>query len=997
MIYFQSIVPMVIIVANISNNETLVCSAHNYSNYYHSECLTSVPKGYYCNSTIDRTIDKCHFNCETCNESQTEHNNNCLTCQDGLFFDLGNCTLKCNNGYFINNYNIPVCKCSDIKCRECNKESKQYNLCISCNIELGFYPMKKNASNNGSFINCYNETTISNGYFLNISTNQYEPCYFNCKKCNELGNEINNKCISCKTNYTFIKNYDNITNCYPICQYYYYFDENNNYNCTAGYYCPDNYKLINSTNKCIESCLNDNIYNYHYEFNNICYNTCPASSYALNESYLCINNLICDHYYNYDKTECISSIPEGYYCNSTELRTIDKCHQNCKTCIVGGTDEKNNCLTCKNSLYFDLGNCVTNCYYGNFTDNNTLTCKCSRDIKCNICTEESIEKSLCITCNNLLGYYPKVDDDIIYEGLVDCHYKPEGYYLKNETYYPCISNCKICTENENTNTIIQCNQCKEGYILKNDLNNNIICYKECDYYFYYDLNNNYNCTIDDKCPDNFNKLIISKKECIDDCSKDDIYFYEYKNKCYEYCPDGTVLVNNTNKCKEYKDILNCNKSYYYNYNKTECISNIPEGYYCNDTELKTIDKCHENCQTCNEGPEDNNNNCLKCKEPFYLEMGNCVINCTNSILMNETHKTCKCLSDVKCNKCSKESILVNRCLSCNSEEGYYQKFNDSNNFLFLINCYNKEIIDEGYCLDNNLNIFKPCYKTCKKCFDYGDERNNNCDECISGYILNNNTKNCWKECEYYFYFDNENKYHCTDDNNCPSNYKKLIINKKRCIDNCNMDNDYKYEYENNCYINCPDNTEPNENNICIIKQTEQLEETELICPEEYPYELVNSRKCIKECNTTDLLNNICKINNPIAKNSGTNNIKDSIKDGSLNEIIETISKSGEDLIINEKDIKYQITTTTNQNNSQSSNISTIKLGECENILKDAYNISKDEPLLIFKIDAKIEGFSSTVVEYEVYHPITKKQLNLTYCQNTSIEIQVPVIIDEEKV
>lgn len=29
---------------NISNNETLVCSAHNYSNYYHSECLTSVLK-----------------------------------------------------------------------------------------------------------------------------------------------------------------------------------------------------------------------------------------------------------------------------------------------------------------------------------------------------------------------------------------------------------------------------------------------------------------------------------------------------------------------------------------------------------------------------------------------------------------------------------------------------------------------------------------------------------------------------------------------------------------------------------------------------------------------------------------------------------------------------------------------------------------------------------------------------------------------------------------
>ena len=161
--------------------------------------------------------------------------------------------------------------------------------------------------------------------------------------------------------------------------------------------------------------------------------------------------------------------------------------------------------------------------------------------------------------------------------------------------------------------------------------------------------------------------------------------------------------------------------------------------------------------------------------------------------------------------------------------------------------------------------------------------------------------------------------------------------------------------------------------------------------------MVNKKICIKQCNATDLLSNICKINNPIAKNSGASNIKDSITDGSLNDILDNITKNGEDLIINENDIKYQITTTSNQNSDQTNNnISTIKLGECENVLKEKYNISKDDPLLIFKIDAKIEGFSSTVVEYEVYHPITKKQLNLTYCQNTSIEIQIPVSIDEEE-
>ena len=32
-----------------------------------------------------------------------------------------------------------------------------------------------------------------------------------------------------------------------------------------------------------------------------------------------------------------------------------------------------------------------------------------------------------------------------------------------------------------------------------------------------------------------------------------------------------------------------------------------------------------------------------------------------------------------------------------------------------------------------------------------------------------------------------------------------------------------------------------------------------------------------------------------------------------------------------------------------------------------------------KIDIKVEGFSADTVVYEVYHPITKEQLNLQCC------------------
>ena len=54
-------------------------------------------------------------------------------------------------------------KCND-KCQNCNLESVQKNLCLSCNIENGYYPLLNNDSINNTFINCYNQSI--KGYIL---------------------------------------------------------------------------------------------------------------------------------------------------------------------------------------------------------------------------------------------------------------------------------------------------------------------------------------------------------------------------------------------------------------------------------------------------------------------------------------------------------------------------------------------------------------------------------------------------------------------------------------------------------------------------------------------------------------------------------------------------------------------------------------------------------------------------------------------------------------
>ena len=73
------------------------------------------------------------------------------------------------------------------------------------------------------------------------------------------------------------------------------------------------------------------------------------------------------------------------------------------------------------------------------------------------------------------------------------------------------------------------------------------------------------------------------------------------------------------------------------------------------------------------------------------------------------------------------------------------------------------------------------------------------------------------------------------------------------------------------------------------------------------------------------------------------------------------------------------------------------MGKREIELKKKYNINLNESLLIFKVDIDIEGYSIPIVEYEIYHPITKKKLDLNYCKEDKINIDIPINIGENEI
>ena len=123
-----------------------------------------------------------------------------------------------------------------------------------------------------------------------------------------------------------------------------------------------------------------------------------------------------------------------------------------------------------------------------------------------------------------------------------------------------------------------------------------------------------------------------------------------------------------------------------------------------------------------------------------------------------------------------------------------------------------------------------------------------------------------------------------------------------------------------------------------------------------------------------------------------------IKEGIMNDIINnTIINNQEDLIEKENDVIYQLTSSKNQKNKQYTNISTLNLKECENKLKLHYNISENDPLIIFKIDSLISDINIPIVEYEIYDPIDKKSLSLDICNDTTINIEIPVNINEDEI
>ena len=351
--------------------------------------------------------------------------------------------------------------------------------------------------------------------------------------------------------------------------------------------------------------------------------------------------------------------------------------------------------------------------------------------------------------------------------------------------------------------------------------------------------------------------------------------------------------------------------------------------------------------------------------------------CDKGPIHNEDEKEFKCTSN--------NSAHYNKhaCEICGKND-FFQLYNDENINNSYIKC---SYSYEGYYLDVNDLLYKQCYFSCKTCNKSGNDTEHNCLKCKEDYSYESYVsvyKNCYKintftDITSNINNDKYNSYHhlidITSDNSEYFNYlidetsdnSDFLTNKINDI--LNKSN---YAHINNTINNLFDNINSN-----YIKRDIT-----------YNYFSPSSFEFI----ITDTFQE---------KNDRIKNESESIQniiDNILNNLNLTDIDNGIDKTDKKDNLVFIFTSTENQKNKKEEKNITIDLGQCENKLKQEYDIHQNDSLYVLQIISEEEGMKIPKLEYELYYPLYNSnnltKLNLTLCKGTKIEISISVPIND---
>ena len=839
---------------------------------------------------------------------------------------------------------------------------------------------------------------------------------------------ISKYCLTdCPIGFEFYK-YDNFE-CSGICYDYYIRNKDPN---VIGKVCVKEcnniypYILIhNNTHKeCVEFCPEGKMF-YEEEDNGkkTCYEKCPPSSpFHKKGVFKCQKE--CESGIANKKTmECVTDCElNQFWAEETQnSKTTKMCYDNCNQTNYAqfSTFEKKCVKQCNETNKFLQGNLDTHeCECRGLYYINDKGIKQCLDPKIKLCTETNSDYTIQVNgtnqCTKICFGVLSVDGDVCYWGSADSIKCPENSMLgifdgdiKCECQYGFYTNLKgkkVCLDKTlkcpdykyfNTQTRECVQTCGDLYLVDGK------CYSYCPtgmipsdgtprtctcvYNFYKTDEDKYVCLQEyDQCPFEYPYLIVEKKECVKECSKE--YPILYDMKCRSNCEENYHRIKDPNNPDKY--ICVCDNIWYYELDKSICDVNNHDktckklNMGLNYTVVKTKQcvssckgdyqyffnkKCYYNCSEEDLVKDPNSNEC-KCKGKWRLNENNeieCIAqNCDdNENLLTETNqcipKTSDCSFDKPLfwnNLCYKEcpSNTVEDSIKGNTCKCRFNWFIRNDN---LIECM-EEGVECPY--DSHPYLIyqtKQCAKTIEDCADKYIFNFVCYDKCPDNSIKSADDKNC--ECDSNAgYWAKGKDTHGRDILECGisscdkkfTDKKKYDNDTKECVSNCEIP---KYLYLDICYSSCPSLTEP----------------------------------VINEYN--------CKLRNDI-DNPDLKVLLKNVED-KINEINENIPKGG--IVINNEENEatvqvYRLEDDEKKNKEAllRSNLAYVDISECIAKIRKNNNMKEGEQVIMVKLDLKSKSKKLIVnpVEYEFRSSITGALLDASVCERNEVVVSYPL-------
>ncbi|KAL4460396.1 hypothetical protein ABPG74_000147 [Tetrahymena malaccensis] len=587
--------------------------------------------------------------------------------------------------------------------------------------------------------------------------------------------------------------------------------------------------LYLSSNQCVATCP-IGTYQNPSPNNNLC-SGCDSSCFT------CIGRpnpnqcTYCDTGFFLYQNQCKNSCQTHYFPNSI-TRTCDICDPSCNNCNGKQSDQ---CTDCPPGIFLDSSStpgksvCVAKCpnkYFGDTSvtpnicrdcNQGCSTCNCYQCTVLNICTA-------CQSPNYLVG--------------TKCSSCQLGYYGDPITFVckPCNVSCASCVGG----TSSDCTSCPPNnflYVLNGSqgkclavcpstpplFGQNSMCVSQCS-----------NSTFGDNqdpqrlCKPCNSQCNLCYGPTFDSCTKCNLGFYLYNNSCLSICPNGTYQ-NSSNlrcdSCDEYcgtcrgpskQDCLTCAPPLFGTGSSCfpscgigefgdlitrKCSTSCNSGYY-KDSVNRICQQCNQKCLTCT-GPQASN--CQICKDPYYLNNGQCDFCPLFKYGIQNNDGTRVCIDCPQyCAICNNPGPTCVQCIS-----GMYLSSNVCEKSC-PVGTFADPITQScvtdcklGYYKDTTQNICSKCSFNCGKC--YGPLQSS-CYQCIFPYYLHNSQ--CVSSCPSGLYADNItwnclqcplNCSQCSKQNTCSKCKTNYLLYNQACVTQCPSN---LYEREGECVESC---------------------------------------------------------------------------------------------------------------------------------------------------------------------------------------------------